>query len=286
MKRAISVLLLISFYSISAANPWSEIPVVYRELAERLSRDGFDAEYLSKLLSDPRAECTPALPNPSAGSRETPELYSRFLTPETIRVSKRFLRDNVKSFRKMERAFGVEKEVVTAILLVESGFGENTGAHRVIPTLAGMVLMDSAENLQKSHEVLSQIDPDLNYEQLERIVKRKANWAYDELKSFLEIVRKERLDALEVRGSHAGALGMAQFLPSSYLAYASNPRSFERWLLGKEEAILSVANYLKANGWRRKLSLEGKKKVIWSYNRSRPYVETILEVAQRIRSKG
>jgi membrane-bound lytic murein transglycosylase B len=104
------------------------------------------------------------------------------------------------------------------------------------------------------------------------------------LKCFLNIVRDEKIDPLEVYGSYAGALGMAQFIPSSYLAYALNQKSLEDWLLSKEAAIFSIANYLKSHGWKKNLTIEKKKQVLWYYNHSEPYVETILQLAQKIKN--
>jgi len=177
----------------------------------------------------------------------------------------------------------VEKEVIIAILLVESRFGENVGKYRVIPTLASMALIDSPEHLQKNYLILRDTDPELSYEWIEGLAVRKARWAYHELKCFLKIIRYEEIDPLEVYGSYAGALGMAQFMPSSYLAYAVSKESFGRWLFSKEEAIFSIGNYLKSHGWKKHLSIKKKKQILWYYNRSEPYIETILQVAKKIR---
>jgi membrane-bound lytic murein transglycosylase B len=120
---------------------------------------------------------------------------------------------------------------------------------------------------------------------VEGFAKRKAGWAYDELKCFLNIIQQEKIDPLEVYGSYAGALGMAQFIPSSYLAYAQSKKGLENWLLNKEEAISSIGNYLKFHGWKKNLSIEKKKQVLWYYNHSEPYVETILQLAQRLKNR-
>lgn len=279
----LSLIIPILFSPIAYGNDSNEIPFSYQPLIHRLSQDGFDAQFLSKLLTDPRAEVVPSALTLSLDSREVPERYTQFLNPGSILLAKKFLSQNLKILRKMETQFHVDKEVAIAILLVESRFGENIGKYRVIPTLASMALMDSPENLRKNFITLREIDPELSYEWIEALGKRKAEWAYHELKCFLKIIHHEKIDPLEVFGSTAGALGMAQFIPSSYLAYALSKKGFESWLLSKEDAIFSIGNYLKSLGWKKKLPTEKKKQILWYYNRSEPYVETILQLAKKIR---
>jgi membrane-bound lytic murein transglycosylase B len=284
MKTFFLILALLIFFSATAyGNEANEIPPYYQTLILRLSQEGFDLEFLSKLLTDSRAEFIPELTTISLISRETQDSYVQFLNPELILLSKNFLRQNVKTLKRMEKEFHVEKEVIVAILLVESRFGENIGKFRIIPTLASMALMDSPEHLQKNYLILREMDPELSYEWIEGLAMRKARWAYHELKCFLKIIRQEEIDPLEVYGSYAGALGMAQFMPSSYLAYAVSKKSFVRWLFSKEEAIFSIGNYLKSHGWKKNLSIKKKKQILWYYNRSEPYIETILQVAKKIR---
>ena len=280
-------LVLLSFSPIISNSESSETPSPYRSLIQHLSQDGFDSEFLSNLLTDARAEINPFMLNVylNLHSRETTELYSQFFTPETILLSKKFLRQNLKTLKIMENRYQVDKEVAVAILLVESRFGENIGKYRVIPTFASMAMMDSPENLQKNFQVLKDTNPDLSYEWVEGFAKRRARWAYEELKCFLGIIQYEKIDPLEVYGSYAGALGMAQFIPSSYLAYAQSKKGLGNWLLNKEEAIFSIGNYLNSHGWKKNLPMEKKKQVLWYYNHSEPYVETILQLAQRLKQK-
>jgi membrane-bound lytic murein transglycosylase B len=227
LKRSLPLLLILAFLnSMAYSQELMEIPPVYQPLLSRLSREGFEFNFLSKIFIDPRAEIIPERMTLSLVSRETTELYQQFLTPESISLARTFLRWNRKLLRKMENKFHVEMEVVVAILLVESRFGENIGKHRVIPTLASMALISSPENLQKNYQSLREGNPDLSYEEVENLAKKRGEWAYHELKCFLNIIRHEKIDPLEVYGSYAGALGMPQFIPSSYLAYALNQKKF------------------------------------------------------------
>jgi membrane-bound lytic murein transglycosylase B len=283
--RYLVLILLVISSSGAYGNEPDEIPSFYQPLVYRLSQEGFDFEFLSRLFSDSRAEFLPALTTISLYPHEMPERYTQFLNPELILLSKKFLNHNFKTLRQMEIRFQVDKEVAVAILLLESRFGENIGRYRVIPTLASIALMGSPENLRRNCDIFRELDPEVSCDWIESRSRRKAEWAYQELKCFLNIIRQEKIDPLEVFGSHAGAMGMAQFIPSSYLNYALSEESFEKWLLSREEAIFSIGNYLKSHGWQKNLPLQKKKRILWAYNRSEPYVETVLQVAQKLKQK-
>jgi membrane-bound lytic murein transglycosylase B len=283
--RYLIFIVLVFFSSGAYGNESLEIPNFFRPLISRLLQDGFDYEFLFELFADFRAEPVPSLMAIPLFPNETPEKYTQFLSPEAILLSKKFLRQNLKILRRMEDQFHVEKEVAVAILLVESRFGENIGKFRVIPTLASISLMDSQENLLTNYFNLLRMDPELSYEWMEDLAKRKSNWAYHELKCFLRIIRHEKIDPFEIYGSSAGALGMAQFTPSSYLAYAHKRNGFKTWLLSKNAAIFSIGNYLRSHGWKKNLSVKKKKQILWYYNHSEPYVVTVLQVAQKIKKE-
>ncbi|OGP67076.1 MAG: hypothetical protein A2169_08155 [Deltaproteobacteria bacterium RBG_13_47_9] len=284
LKRLLVILiLLMGIPSFGPANDSPGAPFHYQILLDRLTKDGFDKEFLLPLFLDPRAEPIPKRMTISLLTGERPEIYKKFLTLESILVAKNFLRQNLRILKEMENRFDVEKEVPVAILMVESRFGENIGKHRVIPTLGSIALMDTPENLQKNYQILRELDPALSYAWMEGLAKKRANWAYQELRCFLGIISHERIDPLDVMGSHAGALGMAQFIPSSYLAYAQSKKGLEGWLLDREEAIFSIGNYLKSHGWKKDLPVEKQGRILWYYNRSKPYVETILQIADKIK---
>jgi len=284
MACAVMVLPLLFLAPVSGQTP-SDVPPIYQSLVSRLSQDGFDAGFLTGLFMDSRAEPIPSALSIPLISREIPEIYEKFLTPEAILLAKKFLQENSTILNEVEMRFSVDKEVVTAILLVESRFGENIGKFRVLPTLASMAVMDSPENVEANYSVLRVADPEMTYDRVQGVAKKRASWAYQELKNFLLIVLRENVDPLEIRGSYAGAVGMAQFVPSSYLNYAESKNGFERWLTSKEDAVFSIGNYLKSHGWNKNLPLEKKKRVLWYYNHSKPYIETVLLIAQKIKNQ-
>ncbi len=284
MKKTffLSVIFLL-WSSFCAGNESNEIPAIYKSLLNRLCQDGFDIEFLSRLFSDERAQFNHSSLRIYIDKKEDPDRYKKFLTKESILSAKRFFRQNLNILKKMERMYQVEKEVVVAILLVESRFGENIGKHRIIPTLASIATLELPENIELIYQNLNQEDQRFTYEEVEFFARRRANWAYNELKCFLKIIKQENIDPLEVFGSFAGAMGMAQFIPSSYILYAKARNGLLDWLLNKEEAILSIGNYLRSHGWKKNLPLSKKKKLLWHYNNSDPYVDTVLEIAHRIK---
>lgn len=282
-KFPLVLIITVLFSSLSIGEELDNIPTVYKPLKERLVKDGFDIEFLSKLFSDSRAEFNPSVLKIYISRIEDPSRYEKFLTKESIISAKKFLKQNLKILKKAERIYQVEKEVVVAILLVESRFGENIGKYRVITTLASIASLNSSENIKELYLNLSQQGQELSFEEVESFARRKSEWAYKELKCFLKIINENNMDPLEIYGSFAGAMGMAQFIPSSYLLYAKAKKGLVNWLLNKEEAILSIGNYLKAHGWKMGLPISKKRKLLWYYNNSEPYVDTILKIYKKIK---
>jgi membrane-bound lytic murein transglycosylase B len=81
----------------------------------------------------------------------------------------------------------------------------------------------------------------------------------------------------------AGAFGMPQFLPSKYLQFGTDGDGDGRVsLYDAEDAVASCAQYLKSNGWQPGIDRAGRRRVIWTYNRSSPYIDTVLALADRL----
>jgi membrane-bound lytic murein transglycosylase B len=119
----------------------------------------------------------------------------------------------------------------------------------------------------------------------EKSAKRRSNWAYNELKAFLKYAYKEGMDPAEIPGSFAGAMGYAQFMPSSILAYGKDGNGDGTVdLLTHPDAMASIANYLKRHGWKPGISRKKKEKVIYHYNHSEYYVKAILKIAERLKT--
>jgi len=133
----------IIFSSIAHGNESSAIPSFYQPLINRLLQDGFDSEFLSKLLTDSRAELNPGLMTISLESRETTELYQQFLSAESILLSKKFLRQNLQGLRKMEKSFMWRRKSSWPFSWWSQGLeriSENTGSSPLL------VIEDSEQN--------------------------------------------------------------------------------------------------------------------------------------------
>jgi len=148
-----------------------------------------------------------------------------FMTESRIAGGVQFWRDNEAALRAVEQQYGVPPEIIIAIIGVETKYGAFTGKYRVIDALAtlGFAYPPRSDFFQK------------------------------ELENFLLLSREEHIDPLLPMGSYAGAMGLSQFMPSSYRAYAKDfdqDHKRDIWQ-NSRDAIASVANYFAANGWQR-----------------------------------
>lgn len=147
-----------------------------------------------------------------------------FMKPDRIEQGAQFFKQHREALERAEKQFGVEKEIIVAIIGVETKYGSSRGGYRVIDALATLAA---------------------DY-------PRRSAFFTKELEKFLLLVKKENIDPLEAEGSYAGAIGYPQFMPSSYLAYAVDfDGDGKRDLINSPtDAIGSVANYLRRHGWK------------------------------------
>ena len=147
-----------------------------------------------------------------------------FIEPKRIKNGKLFIKKNLQTLERAEAQFGVPKEVITAILGVETRYGKIMGSYRVLDALSTL---------------------SFDY-------PRRSNFFSQELINLLLLARENNLDIFKLKGSYAGAMGYGQFIPSSYRAYAvdfDNDGSVDL-LNSVEDAIGSIGNYLYQHGWK------------------------------------
>ena len=182
----------------------------------------------ARMLPDVVRAVTPAQ---DPGVRNWQVYRERMVDPVRVEAGVQFWLRNAKTLERAERETGVPASVIVGILGVETIYGKRMGKYRVLDALATL-----AFDFPASHP------------------KAPARAAYflQELESFLVWCDRTGRDPLTVRGSYAGAMGMAQFMPSSWQKYAVDFDADGRIDLfdNSKDAIGSIANYLAAFGWK------------------------------------
>jgi membrane-bound lytic murein transglycosylase B len=199
---------------------------------------------------------------------------------ELARV-KKFLKIHRRTFREAEREFRVSKEVIASLLWVETRHGRDMGNYHVASALFSLVQADYPTLLDQLLDEAKQRAPDYDKLMESRIqdhARAKSEWAAGELVALQEIHQKGLKNAEKLLGSFSGAFGMAQFMPSSYLTWAKGKHAKPN-LHKAEDSILSVANYLNSNGWKRK-SRSAQEDALFHYNRDKAYVTHILKMSE------
>ena len=194
-------------------------------LRQMQERHGFSAEQLDPLFAqvESRPSILEAISRPAEKSKPWFEYRAIFLTDRRIERGRATAQQQSEALQRAA-ATGVPAEVIVAITGVETFYGEVTGKHRVIDALATLAF---------------------DY-------PPRSEYFRSELEQFLLMSREEALDALAPNGSYAGAMGVPQFMPSSYRKFAvDGDGDGRRDLWGSwSDVFASVANYLGRHGWR------------------------------------
>lgn len=196
------------------------------EFVREMTHDyGFASEQLIDLLAqaERKQAILDAISRPAERVKPWKEYRPIFITDARIAQGVDFWRENEETLQRAQAEFGVPAEVIVAIIGVETFYGRNTGSHRVIDALATL---------------------GFDYPPREPFFRQQ-------LKEFLLLAREEQVDPLTLTGSYAGAMGLPQFMPSSFRAYAvdfDGDGHIDIWK-NPVDAIGSAANYFKQHGW-------------------------------------
>jgi membrane-bound lytic murein transglycosylase B len=146
-----------------------------------------------------------------------------FLTASHIHEGVAFWERNKETLARAERIYGVPASIIVATIGVETKYGKEKGAYRVLDALTNIAFSDS----------------------------HRAGYFRQELVDFLLLSREQHLDPLTIRGSYAGAIGQPQFMPSSYRHFAVNFSGNSKIDLNNNvlDIIGSIANYYQKHGW-------------------------------------
>ncbi len=256
----------------------ADITRPFSSLKKKLIADGFDPRTVERLYGDPRVRADVTTVRLFFRHREAKLDYGRFTTPRAIRKASAYLKTHEKTLNAVEKRYGVDKTVITAILLVETHLGTSVGRRSTLNTLSTLAALADADIRDAFHKAVSKQVP-IDRKAFEAWARKKSRWAYKELTAFIQYTLRENLDPASITGSYAGALGIAQFMPTSILAYAQDGNRDGRIdLFHHADAAASIAGYLKRFGWRPGIDRKKAAKVIFMYNRSTYYVDTILKI--------
>lgn len=181
------------------------------EVLSLLEKASFQQEIINKMN------------RPAEGTMTWERYRNIFIQPERITAGVAFWEEHAEALAKVSADTGVAEEIILGIIGVETYFGKNKGSYQVL---------DALYTLSFGYP-------------------RRAKFFSSELEKFLVMSHQEKLDAATIKGSYAGAMGYGQFMPSSYLAYAKSyePGGNADLMNSPEDAIASVANYLKVHRW-------------------------------------
>ncbi|WP_018149900.1 lytic murein transglycosylase B [Leeia oryzae] len=201
-------------------------PEVTQFINDMVSKHQFDKSELFRIFDDvvEKPKIIEALDKPST-SRPWYLYHPNFINVTRISHGLAFMKQYAPELAAAEKQYGVPAEVIAAILGVETDYGRNAGSFRAIDALSTIAF---------------------DY-------PRRADYYKGELEAFLILARDEKLDPASFKSSYAGALGLPQFMPSSFHQYAvdaTNDQHKDIWNT-PADAIASVANYLHSFGWQK-----------------------------------
>lgn len=220
---------------------------------------------------------------PPKGYKAPGPWYKDIVTKATTQKCIDFIHKYSLAFDKAEREYQVPREIIAALLFIETRLGEYLGSQNAFYTLASMASSTRYEDIPDWIAKL----PENSYQNKEWInakMLQRSEWAYKEFKALVEHNIKNNLNPIEMPGSVYGAIGLCQFMPSNIVMYSAdgnNDNSIN--LFDPEDAIVSVAKYLKMHSWNTRSSLDEQKKVLKRYNNLNIYANTILGLAESIR---
>lgn len=210
-----------------AAPAWanySQREDVRQFIAEMVKKHGFDAQQLSKWMAAAEQQSTAleAIARP-AESKPWKDYRPIFITSRRINNGVEFWEKHKDILARAEQKYGVPAEVIVAIIGVETFYGKRAGNYPVFDALTTL---------------------GFDY-------PPRASFFRKELEQFLLMTREEGVDPRSLKGSYAGAMGMPQFISSSFRAYAvdfDGDGHRDLWN-NTADAIGSVANYFTLHGW-------------------------------------
>jgi membrane-bound lytic murein transglycosylase B len=202
-----------------------DLPGIPEFINEMVAKHQFKREELVRVFQEAeyRQDVIDAMNTP-ATIKPWPEYRAAFINAKRIDGGIKFWQKYAASLERAEKQYGVPQEIIIAIIGVETLYGRHAGNYRTLDALATLTF---------------------DY-------PRRVDFFRGELEQYLLLVREQNFDMLTIKASYAGALGIPQFMPSSYRKNAVDFNGDGKIDLLKEpeDAIGSVANYLRQYGWK------------------------------------
>ena len=224
LLKAFALAAMTSF-SVNIFADYSSNPLTVEFIDEMVQEEGFDRAELEQLFAqvEKKQSIIDAMNRPAERVLTWGRYRNIFLKQSRIEGGAEFWRKNADVLAAAEAEYGVPAEIIVSIIGVETLYGGNTGSYRVMDALSTLAFDYPA----------------------------RAPFFRSELKHFLVLARDQDQAPLELKGSYAGAMGLGQFMPSSYRAYAADYDQDDFIDIWKNEsdAIWSVANYLSEHRW-------------------------------------
>lgn len=218
-------LIVIACASQAAAGGFENYPGA-RKLAGRLAEKGIPAATTRRLLAaaEKSESVLDRIRSPAETRLNWASYRDIFVKPKRAKQGAAYIRRHHSVFTRVSERYGVPPQVIAAIIGVETFYGRYTGDDRVLDSLATLAFA----------------------------YPPRSDFFRGELAAFIRLCVDNNLACTELKGSYAGALGLPQFIPSSYIAYAVDGNDDGERDLWHQPAdvIASIANYLARNGWR------------------------------------
>lgn len=211
----------------SASVNYAQRADVKQFIDEMVNKHQFDRAYLEKRFASAKRldNVLESIAKPAEKELTWKQYRPIFVTSKRSSKGKTFMYQHRETLERAEKEFGVPIEIITAIIGVESYYGKHTGKYTVFDSLTTL---------------------GFDYPKRSKFFK-------SELKQFLLLSKEENIDVDDMTGSYAGAMGMPQFISSSYRRYAVDFDGDGKRDLWNSipDVIGSVANYFSEHGWKK-----------------------------------
>ncbi|MDB6095840.1 MAG: lytic murein transglycosylase [Francisellaceae bacterium] len=240
MIRFFIGLMIVISSTVCFAEDYTQRKAVHEFFNLMEKKHGFSKSELNTLFSNIETQIS-ALKAIAKPFEDVPwyKYEERFITEKRISEGVLFWKMHQATLNRAFEKFGVPPEMIVAIIGIETFYGDKMGNYPVLDALTTLAF---------------------NY-------PPRAAFFKSELEQFLLLTKEEKLNPKTIKGSYAGAMGMPQFISSSYrkLAIDFSGKGQRNLLSNTEDAIGSVANYFKANGWQKNgpilLAIQSLKKI-------------------------